>query len=86
MNWKSIRKVRTAIRQDFCSDLKPLDYAIWDVLENKTKATSHPNIGLLKIAIKEKWNKMSKEFILKVCKLFQRLVDTMNEKNGGHIK
>ena len=37
------------------------------VLENKTNATSNPNIGLLKIAIEEEWNKMSEEFILKVC-------------------
>ena len=28
-------------------DHNPLDYAIWGVLENKTNATSHPNIGSL---------------------------------------
>ena len=26
---------------------KSLDYAIWGILENKTNATSHPNIGSL---------------------------------------
>ena len=25
-------------------DLAPLDYAIWGILENKTNATSHPNL------------------------------------------
>ena len=45
-------------------DLNPLDYAIWGVLENKTNATSNPNIGSLEAAIEEKWNKMSEEFIL----------------------
>ena len=60
--------------------LNPLDYAIWGVLENKTNATSHSNIGLLKTAIEEEWNKMSKEFILKACKSFQRRVDTIIEK------
>ena len=35
-------------------DLNPLGYIIWGVLENKTNATSHQNIGLLKIAIEEK--------------------------------
>ena len=40
------------------------------------------NIGLLKTDIEEEWNKMSDEFILKVCKSFQRRVDT----NGGHIE
>ena len=36
------------------SDFNPLDYAIWSILENKTDAASHPNIGLLKAAIEEK--------------------------------
>ena len=30
----------------FDPDLNPLDYTQWGVLENKTNATSHPNIGL----------------------------------------
>ena len=68
-------------------DLNPLDYAIWGVLENKTNATSHPNIGSPKTAIEEEWNKMSEEFILKACKSFQRCVDTIIEKkNSGHIE
>ena len=55
--------VRTAIKQDLSPD--SLDYTIWGVLENKTNATSHPNMGSLKAAIEEEWNKMTKEFFLK---------------------
>ena len=40
-------------------DLNSLDYAKWDILEHKTNATSHPNIGSLKITFGEEWNKMS---------------------------
>ena len=58
MNWKSTRKLWTEIKQDFCPDLDPLDYVTWDILENKTNATSHPNIGSLKTAIEKEWNKM----------------------------
>ena len=29
---------------------------------------------------------MSEEFILEACKSFQRRVDIITEKNGGHIK
>ena len=47
--------------------LNPLDYAIWSILENKTNVISHPNIGSLKTITGEEWNKMSEEFILKVC-------------------
>ena len=63
------------------------DYAIWGVLENKTNATCHPNIGLHKIFTEEEWNKISEEFILKACKSFRRLYDTIIEKkNGDHIE
>ena len=40
------------------TDHNPLDYAIWGILENKTNVSSHPNIGLLKTAIEEEWNKI----------------------------
>ena len=50
------------------------------ILENKTNTTSHPNIGSLKTAIEKEWNKMSEEFILKACKLFQKHIDTIIEK------
>ena len=67
------------------SDLNPLDYAIWDVLENQTNATSHPGIHSLNIVIEEEWNEMSEEFILKRRKSFRKFVDSIIEKNNGHI-
>ena len=80
------KTVQTTINQDLSPDLNPLDYAIWGVLENKTNAISHSNIGSLKTAIEEEWNKMFEEFFLKACKSFRRRVDTIIEKNGGHIE
>ena len=41
---------------------------------------SPPNIGSLKTAIEQEWNKMSEEFILKPRKSFRRRVDTIIEK------
>ena len=64
------KTVRTAITQDLNPDLNTIDFAIWDVLENKTNATSLLDIGLLKTAIKEEWNKMSDDFFLKAGKSF----------------
>ena len=81
------KAVRIAIKQDLNTDPNPLDYAIWGVLENKTNAIYHLNIGLLKTVIEEEWNKMSEEFILKASKSFQRHVDIIIEKkNGSHIE
>ena len=44
-------------------DINPFDYTMWEVLENKANGSFHPNIGSLKTAIEEVWNKMSEEFI-----------------------
>ena len=62
----------TAIKQELSPDLNPFDYAFGDILENKTNASSHPNISSLKAGIEEEWNKMSEEFILKASKSFRR--------------
>ena len=41
------KTVKTAIKQDLNTDLNSLDYAMWGVLENKTNAISHLDIGSL---------------------------------------
>ena len=74
------KPVRTAVNQDLSPGLNPIDYFIWDVLENKTNATSHPNIGSLMTVTEEQWNKISEEFMLKICKSFWRRVETIIEK------
>ena len=78
------KTVRIAIKQDLSPDLNPLDYAILGVLENKTIATSHPNIVSLKT--EREWNKMSENFILRAYKSFRRRLDTIIEENGVHIE
>ena len=61
-------------------DLNSLDYAVWGILENKINATFLPNIGLLKTAVEEGWNKIPEDFILNACKSFRRCVNTLIEK------
>ena len=72
--------VSITIKQNLSPDINPLDCAIWGILENKTNATSYQNIGLIKTTIKEEWNKMSEESILKSYKLFRSRFDTVIEK------
>ena len=75
---KVFKKIlRLAIKQDLSPDIKPLDYAIWEDLENKTNATSHQNIGSLKTSIDEEWNRISEEFILKTSKSFRRGINSI---------
>ena len=67
-------------------NLNSHDYTEWGILENKINATFHQNIGSLKTSIEEEWNKMSEEFILKDCKLFQRHVATIIEKMAAILR
>ena len=67
-------------------DLNLLNYAISGILENQTYATTHPNIDLLKTVMEEKWDKMSKGFILKGYKSFWRCVGAIIENNDSHIE
>ena len=70
------KTAKTAIIQDLSLDLNPFEYLI----VSKTNATFHPNIDSFKTAIKEEWNRMSEEFILKAFKSSQRRIDTIIEK------
>ena len=54
------------------TDLNLLDYPL--------------NIGSVKTAFKEEWNKMCEYFLLEASKMFRRPVVAMIEKNGGHIE
>ena len=67
------KTVRTGIKKDLSPDLKPLDYFIWDILDNKTNTTSHPNISSLKAAIEEEWNKISEEFIFEGMQIVSKV-------------
>ena len=77
--------IEVSLWPPFSSDLALLDYAVWGILENKINATSSPNIGSLKTANEEEWDKMSVKFI-SICKLSQRRVDIIVGKNSGHIE
>ena len=77
------KTVRTGFKQDLSSDLNPLDYAIWGVLENKTNATSNPNIGSLKTAIEEQ---CPKNLFWRYGNCFEGVLIQELKKNGGHIE
>ena len=67
------KTVRTAIKWDLRPNPNPIVYAMCGVTESQTGATSHLNIGLLKIAIEMKLNKICEEFIYKACKSRRRV-------------
>ena len=44
-------------------DLKPLDFSIWDVLQERVQGTSHPNMESVKAHIAEAWDTLDEAFI-----------------------
>ena len=66
--------VRTAIKQDLSTDHNTLVSVVCGALENRTNATSHPNIGSLKTALGKELNRMSEEFILIHAKHFKGML------------
>ena len=69
-NQKNSKIIGLPLSPPSIPDIYPFNYAFWDILENKTNATSHPHIGSLKTAIEKEWNKISEDFILRACKSF----------------
>ena len=72
---------------EFLYGLNPLYYAKGGVLENKTNDTSYPYIGSLKTAIKEEWNRMSKEFIFEGMQIVSKAgwYNSLKKK-GSHLE
>ena len=56
---KNSKIIAVSLSPPSSPDLNLLDDALWDVLEKKTNAASHPNIGALKTAIEKERNEMS---------------------------
>ncbi len=71
---------------DFClsssPDLNPLHCAVWGVLVQVTKKTSHSNISSLKATIEEEWAKMPKYFMVKRLSCVEAVI----ECHGSHIE
>ena len=64
----------------------PYCYAVWVVLENKTNATSHPNIGSLKTVFWEEYIKISKEFFFHHANRFEDVLIQYLQRNDGHFE
>ena len=77
---KPSQKITKYLKVIYGPNLNSLYYAIWGILENKTNATAHPNIGSLKTGIEKERNKMTEDIIMKACKSFQKRVGKIPEK------
>ena len=67
-------------------DCNPLDYGVWDHVQDEACPLSHPNEASLISAVEEAWNNMSSEFIIKCCASFPQRLKEVIAARGGHIR
>jgi hypothetical protein len=54
----------------YLSDLNPLDFTIWGILQAKVKAMPHTNLDSIALSITAEWDQLAAEYLLKICHSF----------------
>jgi hypothetical protein len=70
----------------YSSDLNPLDFSVWSVLQEKVLAMTHTSLVALRQSITREWNRMSPAYVLRTCRSFRRCLQSVVAKNGGYIE
>ena len=68
-------------------DLKPVDCAVWDALQQQVQLNQKfTTVDQLKQAIVEDWNKLSQRFIDHSIDEQRRRLTRVVQQQGGHIE
>ncbi len=67
-------------------DLNLLDHSISAEIAKTTCSKSHGSVESSKAAISSTWSKLSKDYIVNVCKAFRRRLEKVITAKGSHIE
>jgi hypothetical protein len=67
------------------SDLNPLDFYLWEVLDNNVKKGNPKTINSLKSYIIEEVEKIDRSILPNVIKFFYKRLTVCPENDGGHF-
>ena len=67
----------------YSPDLKPLDYAIWGILETKVCSKPHKSVGSLKRDLVKAWSKIDEKMVRPAIDQFPRHLRACIRANGG---
>ena len=67
------------------SDLNPLDYSVWSILEAKACAKPHKDIESLKRALVQAWDEITIEILAKIVDNFSKRLEKCIKAKGGHF-
>uniref|UniRef100_A0A914D0C7 DDE-1 domain-containing protein n=1 Tax=Acrobeloides nanus TaxID=290746 RepID=A0A914D0C7_9BILA len=68
------------------SDLNPLDYSIWNILEAKACDTPYKTIESLKRALIKAWNEITLEQLASIIDNFPKRLKACVEAKGGYFE
>ena len=67
-------------------DLKPLDYSISGVFQERIQGTSHHNMESLEAHIAGAWGVLDEAFIASGCRSFRSSMEAVISTNGSYIE
>ena len=64
-------------------NLNPLDYSIWNHVEERACNVTHNSVDSLKASVEKEWAAMNRQYVKDCCKGFRRRLEAMVEAEGG---
>ncbi|KYN15565.1 hypothetical protein ALC57_12218 [Trachymyrmex cornetzi] len=68
------------------SNLNPMDYYVWSVVERVTNKSRHPNVTSLRTAIQAAFVGMDSATLQRACERFRQRIETVIQANGRYIE
>ena len=68
------------------SDLNPMDFSIWSILETKACAKSHSSVKALKKSLLREWEKTSEDTLPAAVEAFPDRLKKVVGVKGGYIE
>ncbi len=67
-------------------DLNPMDFCIWNLLQERACKKPHTSLKTLKTSLKKEWREIDLSTVKKCCKEFLKRLDLCIEAKGGHFE
>jgi len=68
------------------TDLNPLDFYVWSVVERVTNKSRHPNVASLRAAIEATFADMGRDALKRACERFRPRMVAVIQAGGGYIE
>ncbi|EYC05389.1 hypothetical protein Y032_0082g1553 [Ancylostoma ceylanicum] len=68
------------------SDLNPMDFSIWSILESEACSTPAPSVEVLKARLRKAWLRISQNTLRAACQDFKRRLSLVIKARGGHFE